>query len=290
VTVLHLTSDLPPNISGGRSIAVAAIVGADPAAVALGPDDEPPDVPERADVEAVVLHDPELLSRALALRDRFGVPLIVYVHVLQSEVTRARGGTEVTRSEALQVRAIAAADRIVVPSAAARAALPPVDAPVEVAPPPPDLDVLPHRGRGPVLYVGRFAWLKGTVDLLEAWQRSERAGHLHLVGGVPRNAKKDRWWRRKWADDPSVTDEPWLDRADLADRYADARLLVVPSRAETFGLVAAEGLAAGVPLLLADLPALRELVGDRPATWFAPGDVEALARLIDEADRSTIVP
>jgi glycosyltransferase involved in cell wall biosynthesis len=275
VISLHITSDLPPRISGGRSIAVAAIVAADPRAVALGPEDEP----TRTDVAEIVLHDPALLPRARALQARFQVPLCVFVHVLQAAVTAARGGDEVTRSERLQREALAAADRIVVPSEAARAGLPAVQVRVDVVPPPPDLGIEPWRGTGPVLYVGRFAWIKGTVDLWSAWQQVD-GGRLHWIGGVPRNLKKDRWWRRKWAGDPSVTDESWLSRDDLPARYAAASLLVVPSRAETFGLVVAEGLAAGVPLLLADLPAIRELLAGRPALWFPPGDVPALARLI----------
>ncbi|MCP4870508.1 MAG: glycosyltransferase family 4 protein [Proteobacteria bacterium] len=286
MTVLHLSSDLPPNISGGRSIAVAAIVAADPDAVALGPTDEPP----TEAVDAVVLHDPALLPRAQALAARFDAPLTLYVHVLQQVVTAARGGTDTTRSEALQAAALAAADAVVVPSEAARSDLPPTTAPVRVEPPPADLPTVPRRGRGSLLYVGRFAWIKGTVDLLEAWSRVDGGGELHLVGGVPRNPKKDRWWRRKWADDPSVTDEPWLDRAVLAQRFADAHTLVVPSRAETYGLVAAEGFAAGVPMILSDLPALRELAAGRPAAWFAPGDVDALVELLRARPQRTIQP
>ncbi len=277
--VLHLSSDLPPAVSGGRSVAVAAIVAADPRAEALRPADEP----AAEAVSEIVLHDPALVDRARALADRFGATVAVYVHVVQADVTAARGGDpgEITRTDALQRAAIGAADRVIVPSRAAADALG-IAASAEVRPPPVELEPRPRRGGGPVLYVGRFAWIKGTVDLLEAWPDVGGGARLHLVGGVPRDPKKDRWWRRKWADDPTITDEPWItDRAVLAERYADASVLVVPSRVETYGLVVAEGLRAGVPMVLADLNALRELAGDSPSvTWFPAGDVGALARAL----------
>ena len=114
MAILHLTSDLPPKVSGGRSIAVAAIVGADPDAVALGQPPPPPAGP----VREIVLHDPALLPRALGLARQFGAPLAVCVHILQTDLRVARGGEEPTRSEVLQAAALAAADRVIVPSAA----------------------------------------------------------------------------------------------------------------------------------------------------------------------------
>ena len=63
---------------------------------------------------------------------------------------------------------------------------------------------------------------------------------------------------------------------ELADLRARAALAIVPSRAaETFGLAAAEAMAAGVPVVANAVGALAELVD--PGGLVAPGDVDALA-------------
>jgi glycosyltransferase involved in cell wall biosynthesis len=70
-----------------------------------------------------------------------------------------------------------------------------------------------------------------------------------------------------------------VDDAELARLRAAAGVGVLPSRAhETFGLAAAEAMAAGLPVAATAVGALPELL---PAEWLAPsGDVEALGRII----------
>jgi glycosyltransferase involved in cell wall biosynthesis len=64
--------------------------------------------------------------------------------------------------------------------------------------------------------------------------------------------------------------------ADLAALLHGAAALVMPSRAEGFGLPVLEAMAAGVPVLSSDVPALREVGGG--ATVVTPvGDAAALA-------------
>ena len=47
---------------------------------------------------------------------------------------------------------------------------------------------------------------------------------------------------------------------DIADLYAAADLFVFPSTWETFGLAAVEAGMAGLPMVVADLPVLREVL------------------------------
>jgi glycosyltransferase involved in cell wall biosynthesis len=81
--------------------------------------------------------------------------------------------------------------------------------------------------------------------------------------------------------------------ADLAVALRDATALVVPSRAEGFGLPVLEGMAAGTPVVTSDDPALVEVGGD--ATRTAPvGDARSLARVLaevvgDPAERERMV-
>ena len=51
-----------------------------------------------------------------------------------------------------------------------------------------------------------------------------------------------------------------LQAQDIADLYAAADLFVFPSIWETFGLAAAEAAMAGMPMVVADLPVLREVL------------------------------
>jgi glycosyltransferase involved in cell wall biosynthesis len=67
--------------------------------------------------------------------------------------------------------------------------------------------------------------------------------------------------------------------ADLAAAYAAADLLVLASRAETYGMVVAEALARGVPVLVTDVGGVREALGrgELPGLLVPPEDPPALA-------------
>src|SRR6185312_14170855 len=87
----------------------------------------------------------------------------------------------------------------------------------------------------PLLVVGQGGW--GGVDPLRtAAELGLPPGRVRLLGRLP--------------------DE------DLAVVLAGATALVVPSRSEGFGLPVLEGMAAGVPVVTSDAPALLEVGGD----------------------------
>ena len=68
-----------------------------------------------------------------------------------------------------------------------------------------------------------------------------------------------------------------LGRVDgLGPLYAGALAVVLPSWLEGFGLPPVEGLAAGAPAIVSDLPVLREVLGEG-ALYVPPGDAAALA-------------
>ncbi len=85
-----------------------------------------------------------------------------------------------------------------------------------------------------------------------------------------------------------ATPLPRVSRARLRALYALATLVVCPSRYEGFGLPAAQGLAAGTPVLASDIPAHREVLGD--AACLLPVDAperwaDAIGSLVQEARR-----
>jgi glycosyltransferase involved in cell wall biosynthesis len=73
--------------------------------------------------------------------------------------------------------------------------------------------------------------------------------------------------------------------AVLQRSYAAADLVVLPSRAETYGMVITEALAHGLPVIAAEVGGTPEALGQtatgqRPGILVAPGDAEALARAL----------
>jgi len=70
----------------------------------------------------------------------------------------------------------------------------------------------------------------------------------------------------------------WLDRAATLEHIARAQALVLPSRwYETQGMVVAEAAALGVPAIVPDTSAARDMVVDgETGLWFRGGDVDSL--------------
>jgi glycosyltransferase involved in cell wall biosynthesis len=87
----------------------------------------------------------------------------------------------------------------------------------------------------------------------------------------------------------AIREMPFFEsRRPLAALYRRAALVLQPSEAEGFGLPLAEAMACGAPLLVSDLPVLREVAGDL-AAYRAVGDVpawvDAALSLLDEGAR-----
>ncbi len=71
------------------------------------------------------------------------------------------------------------------------------------------------------------------------------------------------------------------DPARLADYYRAADLFVMPSRAETFGLVAAEAMACGTPVVAFSAGGLVDVIGNNEGGCLVPeGDIPAMAAAI----------
>jgi glycosyltransferase involved in cell wall biosynthesis len=88
---------------------------------------------------------------------------------------------------------------------------------------------------------------------------------------------------RPWAHelrDVTLTGE--VSDEQLAAIYSGAHALVLASEDEGFGLPAVEALACGTPVVACEVPALREVLGER-AAFVESGDLKAL---IESAERS----
>jgi glycosyltransferase involved in cell wall biosynthesis len=125
----------------------------------------------------------------------------------------------------------------------------------------------PRRG-GYIAYAGRFVEEKGVELLIEAARRADLP--VRLAGNETSH--------------PAIRPGDPVDcvltptRDDLNAFYRNARMLVVPSRwREVFGLVAAEAMGHGVPVVAARTGGLPEVVVDQETgLLFEPNDVDGL--------------
>ncbi|HEV7624285.1 MAG TPA: glycosyltransferase [Amnibacterium sp.] len=126
--------------------------------------------------------------------------------------------------------------------------------------------LLPHKGQDVLLAaLGRLrhlAWhceLVGATDLDPAFTRRVEALAAEL--GI--------------ADRVVLTGARHANPID--GLYAGADVLVLPSRAESYGMVAAEALACGVPVIASDTGGIREALDRAAGLLVRPGDPDGLA-------------
>jgi glycosyltransferase involved in cell wall biosynthesis len=151
-----------------------------------------------------------------------------------------------------------------------------------------------RRGLSPpnppvLLHVGSCIPRK-RIDVLLGVVAAVPGVRLLKVGGQWTPAQREQIARLNLAG--VIDHRTDLTRAEVADAYRTASVVLVPSESEGFGLPVIEALACGVPVVASDLPVLREVGGD--AVTFAPvADVPAWAAAVsrvlrgDGPDRST---
>ncbi len=86
-----------------------------------------------------------------------------------------------------------------------------------------------------------------------------------------------------------VLQTPELTRSALAALYRHARLVLLTSEREGFGLPAVEGLAAGAVVVLSDIGGFREAAGDA-GVFCPPGDIACWARVVRALLEGTLIP
>jgi len=149
---------------------------------------------------------------------------------------------------------------------------------------PPGSDGIPRlaRGRGArdqmrVLAVANWSLTKGIATLVRA------AAHvpdlrLDLVGDTGTGSYRDRVYtliRSLGLKTRVAIHGPLGDRA-LARCYADADVFALPTEREGYGIVFAEALMCGLPVVAADIASVRAIVGDA-GVFVPPRRVRPLA-------------
>ncbi|HEX6666003.1 MAG TPA: glycosyltransferase family 4 protein [Solirubrobacterales bacterium] len=137
-----------------------------------------------------------------------------------------------------------------------------------------------------LLCVGAVTFGKGHDVLLEALESiAALPWHCTCVGSLDRDPDFAERLRRRSLGRGSggrVSFPGPRTGADLDRSYASADLLVLASRAETYGMVVTEALARGLPVVAAEVGGVGEALGEdesgtRPGLLVAPEDPVALA-------------
>jgi len=147
----------------------------------------------------------------------------------------------------------------------------------------PDPGLNPTPGRWAV-YAGRLAPEKGVMTMLEAWRRSAPMP-LRIVGDGPLRAAVEAFVARHGLEG-RVEVLGARQPAEVMAVMREARLVVFPSEwYETFGRVAAEAFACGIPVVASRLGAMGEVVEEGvTGLHFSSGDAEDLAAKVAWAE------
>lgn len=155
-------------------------------------------------------------------------------------------------------------------------------------------------GRPEAIVVGRLHPLKGfdlVIDAISLIPEESRPV-LRVVGAPPPDGDEYARSLHEAAAGHGMIGTTAFDgalrRSELAERIRAATIMVVPSHSETFGLVALEAAASGIPVIARATGGLREAVldgetgvlisGDDPQVWATAisdllGDGERVARM-----------
>ncbi len=149
------------------------------------------------------------------------------------------------------------------------------------------LAACPAAGRRPVaLFYSRFHRKKRVRELLDLWCSAPRGDWLLLLVGVPEeySLAEVQGWIKAAGEEENVAA---FDGTGQPAPYAIAALLLLPSHSENFGLVVAEAMASGIPVVTTDTTPWSALnTDDRGACvpWDRFG-VALAAALADGPDR-----
>jgi D-inositol-3-phosphate glycosyltransferase len=261
--------------------------------------------------DADVLHGHYWMSGWVGrkLRQHRGLPLVQHFHTLAraKDLTRAgRQPSEPMLRMAAERRVVADADAVVAPTATEAALLRQHyharPGQVHVIAPGVDLDVFRPNGERAIarrdlgggrlmLFVGRLQPLKGPDVAIRTL--AALAPHLPddgiptrliIVGGPSGDGHGtvDPPALRRLAAELGVADRVALlaprPHSELAALYRAADVLLMPSRSESFGLVALEAQACGTPVVAADVGGLRDIVSAGGGTLVGDHDPQAYAR------------
>ena len=135
------------------------------------------------------------------------------------------------------------------------------------------------------LFVGRMAPEKGVFDLLRIWRKVVDEipdARLAVVGKTVKPYYNE--WLSMLKDmqlERNVSHLGELERKELIRTYYSSRVFVFPSKIEGAGIVIAEAMAAGLPVVAWNLPAYKTLYDKAPAFYLFDDNETMSAKVVE---------
>ena len=177
------------------------------------------------------------------------------------------------------------------------------DASVDVVPVGVDGDAFPlgdqsEHHQGQILFVGFVNYNKGVDVLLEAvaqLRADGRAVRLVLAGGgnyrrTLQQAAELRRYATELELDDTVEFLGQVSPMEIARLMRESAVIVLPSRAESFGAVLVEALASGTPVVATRCGGPEDIVDPTVGELVPAGDARALAAALDSVLRRSFDP
>ena len=141
-----------------------------------------------------------------------------------------------------------------------------------------------------LLFVGRFDRQKGLDVLLNAYAQARlhrQDVNLHIVGDSVRGNSDLLYEQANTID--GVTLYGWCSLSDVSSLCRSVDVLIVPSRWEGFGLVVAEALREGTPVIVSDRGALPEHIEDEKTGYIIKLSENNVCKKIISLDKQRLL-
>jgi glycosyltransferase involved in cell wall biosynthesis len=133
------------------------------------------------------------------------------------------------------------------------------------------------------LFVGRLDYQKGIDTTIDAMRELETSNpaiaskiNLKICGTGPMSEMVEKFASKR----DNVSYLGYVSDEDLLEYYKSVSICLMPSRRETFGLVAMEAMASGTPVLVTDIPGPRTFVEESFGRMVPPENAKALSEAL----------
>ncbi len=148
-----------------------------------------------------------------------------------------------------------------------------------------------------ILHISNLRSVKSPADVIKIFSKLKnsikgKSLKLHIIGEGPM-----KYEMMSYADELKISESVKFigSRSKLGPAIANADMFILPSKQESFGLVALEAMACGVPVLASKVGGLLELIDDgKNGVLFEYGNIDEAVKkgtkiLIDNKHKDTMI-